>query len=468
MSGQIKSAEELLRIREARVLRVPIVVRIVFSLFGLGSAFTVTMPVTARVVVCVVAVGTIAANLSFLRLLRDVRNVDLVGYTGVSIDVVGLALYPFILYQTVAQYSLPPASISSSFVTVVVCITIMVINSLALRPMYPIIVTAGAIAVHLGILIIAIVDPRTVWATSDVDIWTGPTASLALIINEMIFLVIIGAALVMITRGARKVVLEAVELEEEKFRTHREQAILLMEGKIGALGKLVAGVSHEINTPLAVVKCNAEASRPALSRIRKGLEQAAASGHVDVKIERVLSALEQNDHNNLSATERIESTLETLRSFARLDEAEFQQTNIHINLDSTLALIPAKTIGGARTVKQYGDVPEIQCYAGRLNQVFMTLLTNAFEAIEGEGSVTIATWKDGDQVFIRITDTGRGIPPHQVDQLFDIGFQAKQSRVAAGLGLAASHSIVSQHGGEIGVESEAGKGTTFTVLLPVR
>jgi signal transduction histidine kinase len=334
--------------------------------------------------------------------------------------------------------------------------------------MYPIIVTAGAIAVHLGILIIAIVDPRTVWATSDVDIWTGPTASLALIINEMIFLVIIGAALVMITRGARKVVLEAVELEEEKFRTHREQAILLMEGKIGALGKLVAGVSHEINTPLAVVKCNAEASRPALSRIRKGLEQAAASGHVDVKIERVLSALEQNDHNNLSATERIESTLETLRSFARLDEAEFQQTNIHINLDSTLALIPAKTIGGARTVKQYGDVPEIQCYAGRLNQVFMTLLTNAFEAIEGEGSVTIATWKDGDQVFIRITDTGRGIPPHQVDQLFDIGFQAKQSRVAAGLGLAASHSIVSQHGGEIGVESEAGKGTTFTVLLPVR
>ena len=89
--GHPKNAEELLRIREARVLRVPIVVRIVFSLFGLGSAFAYAMPVAGRLVVCVVAGGTIAANLYFLRLLRDVRKVDLVGYTGVAIDILSLS-----------------------------------------------------------------------------------------------------------------------------------------------------------------------------------------------------------------------------------------------------------------------------------------------------------------------------------------------------------------------------------------
>jgi signal transduction histidine kinase len=397
-----------------------------------------------------------------------VRKVDLVGYTGVAIDTLNLALYPFILYQIFAQYSLPPASISSTFQIIVVCITFMAINSLALRPVYPIIVMGGAVVVHLALLIFATIDPRTVWATSDADFLTKQAISVGLIINEIIFLVIIGATLVLITRGARKVVLEAVELEEEKLRIHGEQAILLMEGRIGALGKLVAGVSHEMNTPLAVVKCNAEASRPALSRIRESLEKTAETGRVDDGVERVLSALEQNERNNLSATERIESTLGILRGFAHLDEAEYQRTNIHINLDSTLALIPARTIGGAQLVKQYGDVPEMQCYAGRLNQVFMTLLTNAFEAIEGEGSVTIATWKEGEHVFVRITDTGRGIPPQQIDQVFDIDFRAEQSRVTAGFGLAAAHSIVTQHGGKISVESEVGKGTTFTVLLPAR
>jgi signal transduction histidine kinase len=239
-----------------------------------------------------------------------------------------------------------------------------------------------------------------------------------------------------------------------------------MEGKIGALGKLVAGVSHEMNTPLAVVKCNAEASSPAVSRIREGLAKTAETGRVDSRVERALAVFEQNERNTLKATERIESTLGTLRGFAHLDEAEFQRTNIHINLDSTLALIEPQTIGGARVVKQYGEVPEIECYAGRLNQVFMTLLTNAFEALESEGTVTLTTFTDGGQVVIRVSDTGRGIPPSQLEQIFDIGFQAKTSRVAAGFGLAASHTIVANHGGEITVESEIGRGTAFTIRLP--
>lgn len=466
MGQPIKTAEDLLRIREARILRLPAFVRIVFSLFGFGTAFSIDMPTAVMWLIFVICGATITANLYFLTLLRDVRNVGLVGYAGVAIDVLNLVVYPLITYQILAQASWPPASISKSFAITVVCITYMAINSLALRPQYPIIIMTGSVFVHLGILMVAFIDPRTVWAKSDAELLTGPAINVTIFINEIIFLVIIGAALILLTQGARKIVLEAVELEAEKFRTHRKQAMLFMEGKIGALGKLVAGVSHEMNTPLAVVKCNAEASSPAVTRIREGLEKAAETGQVDKRVERVLAVFEQNERNTLKATERIESTLETLRGFAHLDEAEFQRTNVQVNLDSTLALIQPQTIGRTRLVKQYGDLPEIECYAGRLNQVFMTLLTNAFEAIEIEGTVTLTTFTDGGKVVVRVSDTGCGIPPAQLEQIFDIGFQAKESRVAAGFGLAASHSIVANHGGEITVESEIGRGTTFTVRLP--
>ena len=119
--------------------------------------------------------------------------------------------------------------------------------------------------------------------------------------------------------------------------------------------------------------------------VDEGVERAAATGQVDDRIKRVLATLEQNERNTLDATARIGSTLETLRSFSYLDKEEFQRISINQNLDSTLALIPPQTSGRARLEKHYDDVPEIQCYAVRLNQVFMAFLTNAFEAIDVRG-----------------------------------------------------------------------------------
>ena len=121
-----------------------------------------------------------------------------------------------------------------------------------------------------------------------------------------------------------------------------------------------------------------------------------------------------------------------------------------------------------QVVRQYGEVPTIQAYAGRLNQVFLTLLTNAFEAIEDEGTVTITTRSEVGEISIRIADTGQGVPSDQLERIFDVNLETGNSRVAAGFGMAACHSIVDQHQGRIQVESSPGSGTSFTIALPIR
>jgi len=284
----------------------------------------------------------------------------------------------------------------------------------------------------------------------------------------MVFLLIAGAVLAWLTHGARRTVVQAARLEAERLQIVREQANLLMESRIGALGELVAGISHEMNNPLGAIKANAETWSRAVGRIRDSLRRSAEAGRVDDGAERILGALEQNSRGTREATERMGSTLETLRSFTRLDEAEYKEVNVHEALDSTLALIPPETSANVQVVRQYGEVPTIQAYAGRLNQVFLTLLTNAFEAIEDEGTVTITTRSEVGEISIRIADTGQGVPSDQLERIFDVNLETGNSRVAAGFGMAACHSIVDQHQGRIQVESSPGSGTSFTIALPIR
>ncbi len=154
-------------------------------------------------------------------------------------------------------------------------------------------------------------------------------------------------------------------------------------------------------------------------------------------------------------------------NFARLDSAGFDKVDVHLGIDNTLTLIQHEIRARTSVVKEYGDIPRIACYPGELNQVFMNLLTNAAQAIEGEGRITIRTLIEKGNVHVQIEDTGVGIPQEQMTGLFDPGFTKKESRVKAGLGLFTSYSIVQKHHGEIKVESEVGKGSTFTVILPM-
>ena len=119
-------------------------------------------------------------------------------------------------------------------------------------------------------------------------------------------------------------------------------------------------------------------------------------------------------------------------------------------------------------IKDYEDIPEIECRPKELNQVFMTLLTNAFQAMDGEGELRLRVSSRNDQAVVEISDNGKGIPPEKLESLFDIGFGAKQARMSMGLGLPTAKNTVDGHGGELSVESELGKGTTVRITLPIQ
>jgi signal transduction histidine kinase len=155
-----------------------------------------------------------------------------------------------------------------------------------------------------------------------------------------------------------------------------------------------------------------------------------------------------------------------LRNFSRMDEHELKMADINQGLDSTLLILHNKIKNRIHIVKDYGNFPEIMCYPGQLNQVFMNLLNNAQEAIDGEGEIIIKTWKEGDSVKISVRDNGRGIPEKVKKKIFDPFYTTKDVGKGTGLGLSISFGIVEKHNGTIEVRSEPGKGAEFIVSLP--
>jgi len=166
--------------------------------------------------------------------------------------------------------------------------------------------------------------------------------------------------------------------------------------------------------------------------------------------------------------ERIRDVVQNLRTFCRLDEAEFKKVDIHEGIDSTLRLLTRfYGDGRVRLSRDYGELPPVDCYAGQLNQVWLNLLVNAAYAVRDGGEVRITTRSEGERVVVRVSDTGRGIAPEHLTRIFDPFFTTKPVGEGTGLGLSVTYSIVERHVGEITVESEQGRGTTFTVTLPV-
>ena len=265
----------------------------------------------------------------------------------------------------------------------------------------------------------------------------------------------------------------AEELENEVLQRTRDlresQMQLVQQEKMAALGRLVAGVAHEMNTPIGTITSNADTLGRSLTRLRGILTSDSCPAEVrnDRLLSQVLNVLDDISRINGLACERIVGIVGSLRNFARLDEAEFKTADLHEGLDSTLTLVHHELKNRAVVKKEYGDIPPIQCHPNQINQVFMNLLVNASQALKEKGEITIRSFREGDIVNVQISDSGVGIPPENLQRIFDPGFTTKGVGVGTGLGLSICFKIAQDHGGRIDVESELGKGSTFTIRLPV-
>jgi signal transduction histidine kinase len=258
------------------------------------------------------------------------------------------------------------------------------------------------------------------------------------------------------------------DLEEAMRQLRAAQEQLIMREKMASLGNLVAGVAHEINNPIGAVKSAADTSSRSIQLVCNELDGAVDLNEIrgNKRFQTALQILKNNNELTLTASGRIAEIVKSLKSFARLDEAEFQDADVHEGLESTLSLLHHELKNRIEVRKSYGDIPKIPCYPNQLNQVFMNVLSNAGQAIIDRGVITITTKRHGDNAVITISDDGCGIDTDTLDRIFDPGFTTKGVGVGTGLGLSITYNIIKRHNGDIAVESEPGRGSTVTITLP--
>jgi len=270
---------------------------------------------------------------------------------------------------------------------------------------------------------------------------------------------------------------QMVKLKEEKDQLQqvleelkRTQAQLVQSEKMAALGKLVAGVVHEMNSPLGAIISSSDTMNRSIMHIVEEIERNTSLDNIkeNRKFMKSVKALRDSNRSTLAASERINKTVTSFKAFARLDEAKYQDTDLHAGLENTLTLLEQDFRDKIQIVREYGKIPAVFCNPGEVNQVFLNLLTNAAEAISDRGSITIRTFEKSGKVHVQVVDTGIGISPERCENLFDPSFVKNGTRMKAGLGLFTSADIMQRHGGRIEVESEVGKGSIFTVVFSVQ
>jgi two-component system NtrC family sensor kinase len=262
---------------------------------------------------------------------------------------------------------------------------------------------------------------------------------------------------------------ERERLQQEIIATQaktleQNQTLLLQMQKMAALGSLLAGVAHEIKTPLGALKSNHDLLVRSLDLVRREID---SSGAAD-KLENALATLAGLNETNRTALERIVAIVNSLRTFGRLNQENPEPVDLQEILESTLTLVHHELKYRITVEKDYGTLPPVVCFSNQLSQVFVNLLVNAAQAIEGKGTISIKTRTEGEDAVVEINDTGRGIAEADLPRIWDAGFTTKPTGVGTGLGLAIVAKIVQDHGGSIEVESQVGRGTTFRIRLPLK
>ena len=262
---------------------------------------------------------------------------------------------------------------------------------------------------------------------------------------------------------------------------------LMQSDKLASIGQLAAGVAHEINNPIGYVYSNMGSLERYLNDVFLILDayvatepDLAAGTPAHAKLQKLKSELDLNFlredipvlmGESREGLARVRKIVQDLKDFSRVDSSqEWQWVDLHKGLDSTLNVVNNEIKYKADVVKEYGDIPQIECLPSELNQVFMNLLVNAVHAIADNqhGRITLRTGSENGTVWVEVIDTGSGIAPENLQRIFEPFFTTKPVGKGTGLGLSLSYGIVQKHGGRIEVSSELGKGTAFRVMLPVQ
>lgn len=265
------------------------------------------------------------------------------------------------------------------------------------------------------------------------------------------------------------------ELERANTEIKDAQSKLVHAAKMASVGQLVAGVAHELNNPIGFIYSNMTHLKDYTERMRRLIEAAEKGEDLsqlkeELEYDYVVEDMPRLIQSCEEGAKRTRDIVMGLRNFSRLEEAKLKKIDLIESVENTLNLLVGETKNRIQIHKDFQTVPLIECYASQINQVLMNILSNAAQAIEGNGEVWISIKPElkGKEVWVNFTvkDSGKGIQPSDMDKIFDPFYSTKPVGKGTGLGLSISYGIIKKHGGEIYVESKLGKGAEFTVLLP--
>jgi signal transduction histidine kinase len=267
------------------------------------------------------------------------------------------------------------------------------------------------------------------------------------------------------------------ELESALRDLAAAQSQLLHQEKMASIGQLAAGVAHELNNPIGFVHSNLGTLDRYCERIERMFlayeeridadDAELAALKQELKLDFLREDLPSLISESREGTERVRKIVKDLKVFSHPAQSEPEYADLNEGLETTLNIVHNEIKYRACVVKELGDIPPIRCLPGQINQVFMNLLVNAAQAMDGFGEIRIATARDGDDIVLTVADNGPGIPPDVQARIFEPFFTTKEVGKGTGLGLSISYDIVQKHGGTMDVASEPGKGTTFTIRLPI-
>jgi PAS domain S-box-containing protein len=277
-------------------------------------------------------------------------------------------------------------------------------------------------------------------------------------------------------------------LEKAYIDLKSAQSQILQQEKMASIGQLAAGVAHEINNPTGFILSNLTSLRKYCERLTefvriqsKALDEIASDGQASLdvllasvheqrkalKVNQIVADVGDLITESIEGGQRVKQIVQNLKNFSRVDDLANKPSDINKGLDDTITIAWNEIKYKATVAKEYGDVPLTVCNLGQLNQVFLNLIVNAAQAIEGKGEIRVRTWREEDNILVAISDTGCGIPEDIVGRVFEPFFTTKEVGKGTGLGLSIAYDIIRKHNGRIDVQSKAGAGTTFTITLPV-